>query len=154
MEINEGFLCEDYFLYIDDWMDETCRIVMMDFASSEPSCFCRTWKGNLLFFSSEDEQRYKDVDQPNVDEINSNFITISTKKGEYFLQYDNQLTYNVGQRVEWNDPQDAYHAKKGTIISVIADKDYLSRNDYIPRYKVKMDNGETRFFDEYQIIVI
>lgn len=151
IEIFEGFFCEDYFLYIDDCFDDTCRIVMMDFASSEPSSFCRTWKGNLIFFSDEDEKRYKRIDQPEIKDINPNSITISTRKGEYFLKYDGKLTYRVGQRILWSNPSDSYRTEKGTILSVLSDEAYLSQNDYIPRYKVIMDDGEIRFFDGYQI---
>lgn len=151
IEIFEGFFCEDYFLYIDDCFDKTCRIVMMDCVSSEPSSFYRTWKGNLIFFSDEDEKRYRRIDQPKIIEINSDSITISTQKGEYFLKYDDKLTYRVGQRILWSNPLNSYQTEKGTILSVLSDEAYLSQNDYLPRYKVKMDDGEVRFFDGYQI---
>lgn len=62
-----------------------------------------------------------------------------------------ELTFVIGQKILVIDPASTSFSKYGTIEDVISNMKYLVQNDFIPKYKIKLDNGELHFFDSYQI---
>ena len=61
------------------------------------------------------------------------------------------LRFDIGQKIQVTDPTSPSFSNYGTIEDVISNMEYLIQNDFIPKYKIKLDNGELFFFDSYQI---
>ncbi len=59
--------------------------------------------------------------------------------------------YAIGQRIMIIDPTNPLVLKHGTVEDIISDEDYLLKNNCIPKYKVKLDNGDFSNFGSYQI---
>lgn len=59
--------------------------------------------------------------------------------------------FAIGQRIMIIDPTNPLVLKHGTVEDVISDEDYLLKNDFILKYKVKLDNGDLSYFGSYQI---
>lgn len=63
------------------------------------------------------------------------------------------MVYQKGSRIIVTDPDSEYHMEKGIIIDVIADKEFLAKNDYLPRYQVLLNSNLKVFLDDYQITI-
>jgi hypothetical protein len=143
----------DYCLYISDYKDKICKVVLIDASNGMPYKYCITWKDNIVYFTDEKEIKYKNIDQPKIININCEFIQIYLKSEMFTLRFIDNLTYNIGQKILIVDSNSTFFLKYGIIKEAIFDIEYLEKNDFIPKYKIELDNEEICYFYSYQISI-
>lgn len=147
----ENFCLPDYCLCVSKCENGLCKIVIFDSPSGAPYKYCTTWVENLIPFQNDEEEKYRNIYQPKIIDIKCNSIQVCSKGKTYVLRLVDELTLVIGQRILVIDPTSTSFSKYGTIEDVISNMEYLVQNDFIPKYKIKLDNGELHFFDSYQI---
>lgn len=150
-QIFGNFGLPEYCLLINECDNEFCKIVVFDSSDDKPYKYCKTWKKNLIPFPDDEETKYRNIFQPRVVNVNSDSVQISIKGRNYVLRFVDDLMYAIGQRIMIIDPTNPLVLKHGTVEDVISDEDYLLKNNFIPKYKVKLDNGDLSYFGSYQI---
>ena len=147
----ENFGLPDYCLCVSKCKNGLCKIVVFDSSNGEPYKYCTTWVENLIPFHDDKEKKYKSIYQPKIIDIKCESIQICSKEKIYALRFVDELTLDIGQKIQVTDPTSPSFSNYGTIEDVISNMEYLIQKDFIPKYKIKLDNGELFFFDSYQI---
>lgn len=144
---------EDSYIILGKRRDGIVDIIPIDGCESYPLKYTSTWEENIVLFDEEKNLLYNSVNKPVIIHRDENEAEMSYRGRLYKFKYDPQMVYQKGSRIIVTDPDSEYHMEKGIIIDVIADKEFLAKNDYLPRYQVLLNSNLKVFLDDYQITI-
>ena len=144
---------EDSYIILGKRRDGIVDIIQIDGCESYPLKYTSTWEENIVLFDEEKNLLYNSNDKPVIIHRDENEVEMSYRGRLYKFKYDPQMVYQKGSKIIVTDPDSEYHMEKGIIIDVIADKEFLAKNDYLPRYQVLLNSNLKVFLDDYQITI-